>query len=83
MAGHDYSKFWLHKMGLQENPNCNTCDEPETSEHALLKCPRFQSIREKFSFVDKFQSTVDILKTNDIDLYKKVLNYIKKTNIKI
>lgn len=40
MAGHDWSKFWRHKMKLTDSPDCETCGELETAEHLILHCTK-------------------------------------------
>lgn len=83
MAGHDYSKYWLNKMKLEDSPDCENCNEPETAEHIILKCTRFDSIRTSYSFHDKFQNMTELLKTKDTDLFKQVVSFINQTRSKI
>ncbi|KZS05367.1 Uncharacterized protein APZ42_031465 [Daphnia magna] len=38
-TGHNRLKAQLARLMPQQSPNCQECDEPETTEHALLDCP--------------------------------------------
>ena len=41
LTGHNKLNKHLHTMGVTASPNCNECDDPETSEHFLCKCPAY------------------------------------------
>lgn len=41
IAGHDLSEFWLHKMKIVENGNCDKCNEANTGWHKIFVCPNF------------------------------------------
>lgn len=47
LTGHNKLNKHLHTMGLTASPNCNECDDPETSEHFLCKCPAYIMQRAK------------------------------------
>lgn len=83
MAGHDYSKFWLHKMKIEDDPNCEICDVPETAEHIILHCVRFNIIRMQFSFDCKYKNLTELLKTNDVNTFKEIITFLKQTKSKI
>ncbi|XP_062535231.1 uncharacterized protein LOC134204427 [Armigeres subalbatus] len=83
MAGHDYSRFWLHKMRLNDDGDCDICQEPETAEHLILLCPKYNNIRAQFSFDGYFLNITDLLKTRDVTLYKEITNYLKTCKLQI
>ncbi|XP_055598555.1 uncharacterized protein LOC129748100 [Uranotaenia lowii] len=83
MAGHDYSKYWLHKMKLVDDPFCEICDQLETAEHIILHCNRYNDIRSKFSFVHKFQSIVDLLKTKNTLHFEEIIEFLKQSKMKL
>ena len=35
----------MHKIGINDSPNCKYCNIPETIEHFLIHCPRYHSHR--------------------------------------
>lgn len=83
MAGHDYSKFWLHKMKIEADPNCEICDAPETAEHIILHCIRFNRIRMQFSFDCKYKNLTELLKTNDVNTFKEIITFLKQTKTRL
>ena len=44
-SGHTSLRDHLHRLGCKEDPLCN-CGEPETLEHFLIHCPKYESTRE-------------------------------------
>lgn len=40
-----YTKHYLHKIGIESNPNCAQCNTPETIGHLLCACPKYTSER--------------------------------------
>lgn len=47
IAGHDYGNFWLHKMKLAPNGNCELCDVPDTASHKVFFCRKYNLNRER------------------------------------
>lgn len=83
MAGHDYSRYWLHKMKLQDDELCDICQEPENAEHLILLCPKYNNIRAQFSFDGYFLNMTDLLKTRDVTIFKEVTNFIKTCKLQL
>lgn len=81
MVSHDYSKFWLHRMKISDNADCELCEESETSEHVILHCPRFNILRMQFSFDNKFTSLVELFKTGNHTLFKEVAEFVKMAKL--
>jgi ribonuclease HI len=44
-VGHNRLKFSQYKRTFSDSPNCTTCLEPETVEHFLFDCSRFNDAR--------------------------------------
>ena len=44
-TGHNRLKAQMARLMPQENPNCLECEEPETTEHALLHCTALEMER--------------------------------------
>lgn len=83
MAGHDYSRYWLHKMKLQDDELCDICQEPENAEHLILLCPKYNNTRAQFSFDGYFLNMTDLLKTRDVTIFKEVTNFIKTCKLQL
>lgn len=81
MTTHDYSKYWLHRMKISDDADCELCGEPETSEHLILHCPRFGRIRMQFSFDNKFLNLTELFKTGKLELLNEVAEFIRRTKL--
>ena len=44
--GHCGLKAHLHRFKLSDTPNCNTCNQPESTDHFLLHCQKHTNERE-------------------------------------
>ena len=51
VTGHANLKRHRHLMGLEDNANCNVCDEEETPIHMLTTCARYTV--ERMAILDK------------------------------
>ena len=40
-----YLNFYLHRAGLAASPNCSFCGVHETTEHYLIHCNRYSTLR--------------------------------------
>lgn len=81
MTAHNYSKSWLAKMKIVEDPDCELCEEPETAEHSIIHCPRFNIERAEFSFDGRYANLVDIFKKKDTKLCREVVAFVKKCKL--
>nr|XP_029717034.1 uncharacterized protein LOC115260244 [Aedes albopictus] len=81
MTAHNFSKAWLARMKIVEDPDCELCAEPDTAEHSIIHCPRFNIERAEFSFDGRYASLVDIFKKKDISLCKEVVAFVKKCKL--
>lgn len=76
MTGHNYSKFWLAKMRIEDDDECEICQEIETAEHIVLHCNKYTTIRSKYSFDCKFRTLIELFKSNDIKTFKEVVHFL-------
>lgn len=83
MTGHNYSKYWLGKMKIVDDTDCEICGEAETAEHTILFCPRFNNIRSNFNFDGRFRALEDMFKTNDITVYQEIVQYVRATKLNL
>lgn len=81
ITGHDYSKAWLARMRLADDPLCDLCLEPETSEHVILHCPQFGMRRMKYSFDNKFRTLSEAFSTRDIEVYKEIVRFVRENKL--
>ncbi|KAG0143227.1 hypothetical protein CROQUDRAFT_193597 [Cronartium quercuum f. sp. fusiforme G11] len=47
-ANHSPHNTFLHRINATDSPNCESCDQPETTEHYLLVCKRYRGARQQF-----------------------------------
>ncbi|RVE54544.1 hypothetical protein evm_000665 [Chilo suppressalis] len=85
LTGHGYNKQYLHRFHITPDPFC-PCDStsPQTFEHLLYLCPRFQSTRTDLNILCSMHN-LNIKNLNDIatkndtsELFLKHLFYIIK-----
>ena len=72
LHGDIYSRERLYRFGLVDNPQCETCNEIETTQHKLYECPRVREVwNQTLQATDKLRTIV----TNGAqeDLYQRVM----------
>ncbi|XP_055613785.1 uncharacterized protein LOC129760208 [Uranotaenia lowii] len=72
MAAHEYSKYWLAKMRILDNANCDSCLTPETANHTIMECPLFNTLRRQYDFHGKYTNLQELFKSNNIEHYKEI-----------
>ncbi|XP_062703499.1 uncharacterized protein LOC134285957 [Aedes albopictus] len=72
ITGHDYSKYWLHKMKLKDSPICDFCNEMETAEHLVLHCKRYSQIRKQYDYDGKYQNSKQLFEAKDVNILRDV-----------
>lgn len=74
LAGHEYSSFWLNKMRLVEEGNCNECGAQNTARHMVFHCDKFKTERQQYGIrEDKFEIS---FKRKDTLYMKKVYKFV-------
>ncbi|KXJ72086.1 hypothetical protein RP20_CCG018980 [Aedes albopictus] len=81
MTGHNYAKSWLARMKIVESGDCELCAEEETAEHSILTCPRYNSIRARYSFGNGYSELVEVFKTKSMELYKELVDFVKECKL--
>lgn len=77
MSGHDYSRFWLARMKIVSDADCDWCQVAETAEHVILHCPKYGIRRMNYSFDNKFGSLSDAFKSKDLEIYKEIAEFVR------
>lgn len=83
MTGHNYSKYWLGKMRIADDMDCELCEEAETAEHNILHCPRYNNIRCKFSFDGRYRSLEELFMQKDLKTYDEVVKFVRATKLNL
>ncbi|XP_035911816.1 uncharacterized protein LOC118512062 isoform X2 [Anopheles stephensi] len=81
IAGHDLSKYWLNKMRITENGNCDACNIPETGTHNIFYCNRYQTQREKYDI--SFDAFLEKWKEPNGRMVKNITKFIRETKISL
>lgn len=76
-SGHDYSKYGLHKMNLENDCMCETCDQIEDAKHLILFCTKYENIRKKLD-LDGIHSIQEIFEDKNTETMKKVTKFLKE-----
>lgn len=87
--GHGLFPAHLYKLQLISSPNCGCGNELADLNHLLLECVKHYHLRElmiteliKLKVLQPM-NMVQLLRTNDIRVYRTIYNYIVNTGIKI
>ena len=71
LTTHGPTREYLYRIwNISPNPNCPTCNTPQTYEHIILQCPQFQLHNQNFNI------------NNNEDLYTNIKRLIKNQNFK-
>lgn len=65
-TGHTYDKKFLKLLNIIEDQNCETCNEIENYEHTIIKCKKFDNIRNKYSKLLNITNINTILQKEDM-----------------
>ncbi|XP_055590551.1 uncharacterized protein LOC129742648 [Uranotaenia lowii] len=80
-SGHDYSPFWKQKMKIIDDAECDLCLTLETSEHLLLHCPKFGTLRSSFDFDRRFANLTELFKSKNYEHYKQLCKFEKEAKL--
>ncbi|KAI8123981.1 RNA-directed DNA polymerase from mobile element jockey [Lucilia cuprina] len=74
MTGHTFGKMYLNKIGVIDSYLCDVCNVNETSDHIIFKCTKFDNLRRKYGFFDKYYDVSSLLKSESgsrlpVDVY--------------
>uniref|UniRef100_A0A2M4CUE4 Putative outcast n=1 Tax=Anopheles darlingi TaxID=43151 RepID=A0A2M4CUE4_ANODA len=79
LAGHDYSKYWLAKMKITNNENCESCHEPETGRHKTFSCVRYMVERRNRGItLERFEKS---FREKDATYLKTVASFVIQNRI--
>lgn len=70
-------------MKLKDSPDCDFCNETETAEHIVLHCKRYSQMRKMYNFDGQFQTIKQLFDAKDIGILREVVDFLKKTQLKI
>lgn len=83
MAGHSFVNKWLAKMKITLYADCDVCLEEETADHFIIHCNKYGVTRSEYDFDGKYGTLIDLFRTEDTELFKKVCNFLRKIKIEL
>lgn len=78
-----YCKSNLFHFKKAESNLCDFCQVKEDNNHIVLVCPVFDSIRNNFAFNGKYNNLEEILKLNDVKVFKQIVEFLKLAKVSI
>ncbi|XP_055584962.1 uncharacterized protein LOC129737829 [Uranotaenia lowii] len=82
-SGHDYSPYWKHKIKIIDDAECELCHTPETSDHLILHCSKYETLRSSFEYNQKFANLTELFKTKNIKFYKEICKFEKEAKLNL
>jgi len=82
LTGHDFSKYWLKILKIEENDICDVCQVQETGKHQIFHCTKYNNERQKYPNIqeDLFRKH---WKNNDGKIIKEIIRFIQDTKISL
>lgn len=87
--GHGQTPAHLYRLGIIESAACSCGTEVADANHIVLECSKHRNNREDLMRdlirlkVPQPTNLIEILKTNDILVYKALLNFLTRSKVKI
>jgi hypothetical protein len=81
LTGHDWSKRWKAIMKIEDNSNCDVCNQEENGEHIVLHCSKYDITRSKYSFVSNYSNLINLYKSKNLKYFKEICNFVKDIKI--
>lgn len=81
-SGHDYSRYGLYKIRIENDCLCDICEEIEDAKHLILFCVKYLIPREKYE-LDRFNTLDEIYATKDVNILRNVTRFLKEIKKKI
>lgn len=76
LSGHDFSRYWLHKMKIEEDCICDVCDVLDNSDHVMFFCVKYAKEREKYQ-LDEYCNIYQVFEKKDVTLLQNVVRFLK------
>ena len=82
-TGHTNTKERRYKWGWEDTDECDLCGEKDDILHLLYDCPKFNIERSEYPVLEYYKPLTTILKdNNEMDL-KEIVDFTKKTELKL
>lgn len=84
LTGHSFLNAHQHRLGFKRNPNCICSPTPETVEHFIFNCSRFQQQRKEFQAACLEKMDIWPPNINSLHKYPSVFRemsrFVRRTN---
>ena len=82
LVDHDFSRYWLAKMKIEENGDCPTCHTPETGRHKIFYCTKYKIQRDSNPLIS-WNNFICNWKEKTGTTIKEIIRFMKENNIEI
>lgn len=82
-TGHTYDKTYLHRFNPGLSCFCDICGCRESVGHMIFECPKYRSLRSRFSIFSKYTNLKDLLECKQVPEYKCLLCFIQEAKIDV
>lgn len=83
-TNHSFNKEYKYIIKLENNPNCEVCNQIENNEHIIMNCIKYNNVRTKYPILYNNSKTLkEILSINNTDHIKSIIKFINECNINL
>lgn len=82
-SGHDHSNKYLKMWRKIDTDICESCGVLSDGNHVILKCNKYERSRIKYQFIKKYSSVQELIKMESEINLKKLIEFIKLSDITI
>ena len=79
------SKSILHKVNLEQSPFCSTCKQPDTNDHILLSCSKYEQerdvLRKSLGIIPMDYNWICMKSKTNKKVAKGVIRFLRSTNL--
>lgn len=83
LAGHTYSKVYLHQIKAADTNLCPVCSVPETENHSIFICKKYDHLRSEFNFFNNYNNLPDLLKNITKNIINELCNFIHSAHLEL
>lgn len=81
ITGHDFSDKYLKMWKIKEKDECENCKTANDANHIILKCVKFEAERRKTQFMINYDSVIELIRNENEDNVKKLLDFVKDNGV--
>ncbi|XP_058985851.1 uncharacterized protein LOC131806001 [Musca domestica] len=83
LTGHTYGKTYLSLINAENSNLCEICNTPNTENHQIFICPKYNNDRMNYNFFTKFSNLPAVLKSFACENFRELCDFIHKNHIQL